>query len=86
VNNALKHGHAKRIEITIEDRDGLLILAVIDDGNGLPADHTFHGMTDAGMGLRIMSYRASMMGGSLKVTPGAGGRGAIVTCIVPGSK
>ena len=38
-------------------------LTVEDDGTGMPEVPTSH----AGLGLRIMSYRANMVGGSLDV-------------------
>jgi nitrate/nitrite-specific signal transduction histidine kinase len=50
---------------------------VRDDGTGMPARERKH----AGMGLRIMRYRAGMIGGSLAVQKEADG-GTTVVCTV----
>lgn len=74
VNNAVKHSKAKRVMISLT-RDGEQVeLAVRDDGVGLPDVQR-----GAGMGLRIMGYRAKMIGGSLRVDA-AGGGGTVVRC------
>ncbi len=75
VNNALKHGKARRIEITMAGSDGSLTLAVKDDGKGLPG----HFDNNKGMGLRIMAYRARMIGATLDIQRTPGG-GAVVVC------
>lgn len=75
VNNALKHGKAHQIEITMAGSDGSLTLAVTDDGNGLPE----HFDNSKGMGLRIMAYRARMIGATLDIHKAPGG-GAVVVC------
>jgi PAS domain S-box-containing protein len=68
INNAIKHGGAGRIDITLSDDDEFLYLAIRDDGRGAP--DAFHKKT--GIGLRIMQYRAGIMGGtcSFENTPG----------------
>ncbi|GEM_PF-3207170 len=78
VNNALKHGKAKKITITLEQNDAETVLAVKDDGMGLPdeGDHR------AGMGLRIMAYRARLMRGDFTIRPQPMG-GTVITCRVP---
>ena len=70
VTNALKHGHADRIEITLAKEMGQLSLAIQDNGRGVdenssarPADSPL----PKGMGLRIMGYRAALIGAILKV-------------------
>ena len=67
VNNAIKHGHANHIRIDlsplIDAGDEGISLSITDDGVGLPDD----GASSAGMGLRIMNYRAKTMGGILRV-------------------
>jgi len=52
--NAVKHGKAREIEISLEMKLERIILTVRDDGRGFlpPAG------TTKGMGLRIMHYRA----------------------------
>ena len=54
VTNAIKHGKPGRIEISLTETPGRINLAVKDDGSGMPA----RPRKKAGMGLRIMRYRA----------------------------
>jgi signal transduction histidine kinase len=77
VINAVKHGHVSRIDIEVSRRDTNLTLSIKDDGIGLPADLPESG----GIGLRIMSSRAGMIGGLLSVKNQAEG-GTIVRCDV----
>ncbi len=67
VTNAIKHGKPGRIEISLTETPGRINLAVRDDGSGLPDRQR----KKAGMGLRIMRYRAGMIGGSLAIQKGA---------------
>jgi len=78
VHNAIKHGKASHIEITLAIKGGKGTLKVEDDGTGLPEPAT----NNTGMGLQIMDYRARMIGGSLAVGRGAR-TGTIVTCVFP---
>jgi PAS domain S-box-containing protein len=63
VHNAVRHGRAKFIVISLLAAGGRLVAGVKDDGIGLPKVPGKH----KGMGLRVMQYRASMIGGSLIV-------------------
>jgi PAS domain S-box-containing protein len=78
VSNAIKHGKAKKIRITLTASDGRGVLTVHDDGSGckkIPRD-------SKGMGHHIMGHRAKMIGGTLELqscTP----RGTVVTCTFP---
>jgi PAS domain S-box-containing protein len=78
VNNAIKHGQPKRIEIVLERTAAGTTMKVIDNGTGVPKGAARGG----GMGLQIMNYRAKMIGGSVQVDPGLNG-GTIVTCYLP---
>jgi PAS domain S-box-containing protein len=78
VNNAIKHGEAKKILIQLSteaDRGRLLIK---DDGKGI----TQRIANSTGMGLHIMRYRSGMIGGTLELRRGAR-RGTIVSCTFP---
>ena len=77
VNNALKHGRARRIDISLAAKDHSVILAVNDNGVGIPRKLPRH----KGMGLRIMRYRAEVIGGALRVVPHSRG-GTRVVCTV----
>ncbi len=78
VINAVKHGHVSRIVIELSRRDTNLTLSIKDDGIGLSAPLP----DNRGIGLRIMSSRAGMIGGTLSVGSPAEG-GTIVTCDLP---
>lgn len=67
VTNAAKHAAATEVRITLEDRDGILRVAVEDDGVG-GADPT------RGSGLTGLRDRVEALGGRLEVrsVPGAG--------------
>jgi PAS domain S-box-containing protein len=78
VNNALKHGHARKILIRLTAENGRGLLVISDDGAGIAENH---GNTH-GMGLHIMNYRAGMIGGTLEVAPSPL-QGTTVTCIFP---
>jgi len=58
VSNAVKHGKARNVIIQLEGLDDGTALHVRDDGLGLPDLPR----KNAGMGLRIMAHRASMIG------------------------
>lgn len=78
VTNAFCHGKAKHINIDLDARDEKFVLTVTDDGAGLPEN----ARTGAGMGLRIMAYRADLIGAVFNIErlPGGGTR---VTCALP---
>jgi len=78
VSNAIKHGRAKRILIRLKEERGRMILSIIDNGTGFPAQIP----KSKGMGLRIMQSRAGMIGGTLAFERNAGG-GASVTVTAP---
>jgi PAS domain S-box-containing protein len=76
ITNAVKHGRAKRITICLVEAGDQCELKVKDNGRGFARTKA----TTAGMGLRIMKYRATMIGASLEVRSAAG-RGTTVTCV-----
>lgn len=75
VNNAVKHGRAHRVTIRLQRVDGRLNLRIMDDGIGIPKE----GIKRNGLGLRIMTYRAQKVGGTLEIAPGETG-GTVVSC------
>ena len=76
VNNAIQHGKARQITITLSVQcEGGMILMVHDNGVGFPTDVAER----RGMGLRIMHHRARMIGAILEVQRGAHG-GTRVIC------
>jgi len=78
VSNALNHGKARHIRICLKCAGGRNILSVKDDGSGIPKVLP----ENKGMGLRIMQYRAGMIGGATMVERDLEG-GTSVICSVP---
>ena len=69
LNNAAKHGDARRAQVEVEEDDSTVRVTVRDDGHGFdPVAHT------DGFGLVGMQERAELLQGTLEVTssPGAG--------------
>jgi PAS domain S-box-containing protein len=79
VNNAVKHGRARRITVRLGTENGAGCLTVQDDGSGLPEVPANH----SGMGLHIMNYRVRMIGGSLDVRRCGERGGTLVACRFP---
>jgi PAS domain S-box-containing protein len=78
VNNAIKHGGPEQIVLTLGGEGETGSLSIEDDGTGIPEIPT----SAPGLGLRIMSYRATMVGGSLDVRRGVP-RGTVICCRFP---
>jgi signal transduction histidine kinase len=78
VRNAVKHGKPTRIVIGLTAGDSQVTLWVRDDGLGIGSTPD----QSTGMGLRIMRYRAGVIGGALTIAPSAQG-GTNVMCILP---
>lgn len=77
VINAVRHGHPRHVRIELTLDGGRVRLRVSDDGRGPGAAAA----QSAGLGRRIMQYRAQMLGGELVVTPGE--PGLVVECVCP---
>jgi signal transduction histidine kinase len=80
VINAARHGNAKNIKIRLDYMDDKIVLTITDDGVGLPED----ALSRDGMGLRIMAYRADMIGATFHIERLSTLSGTRVTCtLVP---
>ena len=75
LNNAIKHGKASRLEISLLQFDTSITLLIRDNGVGITVPDAQY----EGMGLRNMRYRASMIHGSFDVRLGEHG-GTVVSC------
>jgi PAS domain S-box-containing protein len=80
VSNAIKHGQARRIELSVTAKGRSVTLAVKDNGTGIPRKLPKR----KGMGLRIMRYRAEVIGGALLVEPVPGGGSRVVCTVTEG--
>ena len=78
MTNVLLHAKASRVEVRLDYQADLLCMTVSDDGIGIPQEGGRWGH-----GLRNMAASAERMGGRLDVSPGVGGVGTRVTCMVP---
>jgi PAS domain S-box-containing protein len=78
LNNAVMHAAARTITVALQAVDDDLQLSVSDNGTGLPAGT----IRSSGMGLKIMDYRARMIGGYIDIAPRRRG-GTRVRCVCP---
>jgi signal transduction histidine kinase len=76
VNNAVKHSGATEVVLRLKASKDNLRLEIQDNGRGLSAD------TPRGLGLRLMRYRAGLIGGELGFDARAG-TGLTVRCVLP---
>lgn len=67
INNALKHGRAKKIDVLLEAQVDWMELTVTDDGSGLGSSEN----AAPGVGLSIMNHRAAALGGEIAVQNGS---------------
>lgn len=78
VRNAVRHGRARSIRLHLHGARAKVRLTVTDDGVGMPA-----GAVDAaGMGLKIMRYRARILGGEVRFERADSG-GTRIVCECP---
>jgi signal transduction histidine kinase len=81
IQNALKHSGATRLRVSLENLNGAVQLTIEDNGKGLSESNN----SRKGLGLRIMTYRAELIGGGLKLGKAPGG-GTRIVCVVPSEK
>jgi two-component system, NarL family, sensor histidine kinase UhpB len=78
LNNAVRHGRPRRIEVVVQLAErGEICVRVSDDGTGFAASDV------PGLGLRGMRERVEGLGGTLLVGPGEGGTGLVVMARLP---
>jgi signal transduction histidine kinase len=75
VSNALRHARPQHIRIHLTHRAGRLVLQVSDDGVGIKQ----RSQASSGVGLKIMSHRAELIGGTLRIETGDA-PGTVVSC------
>lgn len=77
INNAVKHGQARHIHISLKPAGGKVALTISDNGKGFSNETKKSG----GMGLHIMKYRAGVVDAALEVRSGVDGAGTTVSCV-----
>lgn len=78
VTNTLKHSSATDVVLELGPTEDGIYLCVRDNGRGFPDGI----VTDKGMGMRLMQYRARLLGGELR-TYSAQHQGVTITCRCP---
>ena len=76
--NARKHSGARRIKVGLYMDRETVSVEVSDDGIGIPS----LAREDGGMGLHILKYRASVIGGELRIRSSKDS-GTTITCRIP---
>jgi two-component system, LuxR family, sensor kinase FixL len=80
IQNAIRHGQAHQISLELAVNDAQLCLMITDYGKGFSPV----AQSRSGMGLHIMQFRASSIGGHLTVESQMNqGRGTQIKCTVP---
>jgi signal transduction histidine kinase len=69
ITNAVRHGSAHSILVTLRSNRARICLSIADDGLGI-ANPAGRGR---GMGLKIMQYRCSLIGAAMNLKKGRGG-------------
>ena len=78
ITNAVKHARATEVAVTLQVKDGALVLEVSDDGRGLPAGD----LGPTGNGLKNLRERMTAAGGTIEIESAAGA-GTRIRCTVP---
>jgi PAS domain S-box-containing protein len=70
LTNVARHSGASRVDVSLRAEEGALLLSVEDDGKGFDPERLDE---SKGLGVIGMRERASLIGGTLSIGPGAGG-------------
>lgn len=79
VSNSVRHGKARNVRIGLRVHRDELTVRISDDGRGLSPKT----VANPGLGLRIMQYRARMLGATLAVERSDASGGTVVICTCP---
>ena len=80
LTNIMKYASAAVVTVSLKRNETGLVLRVIDDGVGIAEDALQKPMSHGLLGMR---ERALLLGGTLTVRPGPGGRGTCVEALIP---
>lgn len=81
-SNAVKHGNANKVIIGMETNSDKLTLTIQDNGTGFPDDWD----KNKGLGVRIMQYRANLIGANMQIKESKlGGAAIVITLFAVGS-
>jgi len=79
LTNVIRHAHATRVDVTLKEEEGHLLMEVKDNGRGISTDEITNTKS---IGLLGMRERAALLGGELSIS-GQTGQGTIVTVKIP---
>jgi PAS domain S-box-containing protein len=74
IGNAIRHGHAKSIVVSLRRAGAETLLTITNDGLPLPGNPERRG----GMGLQIMRCRADMIGATFRIESTGDGKTAVI--------
>lgn len=80
-SNAVRHGEASMLWVSVDRRGPLVVFSVADNGNGIGVP-SHNGHFTPGNGMRNMENRANTLGGACRVSPRDNG-GTVVEWSVP---
>jgi PAS domain S-box-containing protein len=78
--NVVKHARAGKATLTVEAKDGVVLLSVEDDGCGWTGSPEYGAVS--GFGLLSIRERIEALGGTIRFLDGRSGRGALVEVFV----
>lgn len=79
LTNVVRHAHASRVEVSLEIREGNIVLRIRDDGTGISPEQAANPRS---LGLVGMRERAELLGGQMSLDSRPGG-GTILTVSLP---
>lgn len=81
VKNAVVHGEAEHVKITLKLKDGDIYQSIEDDGLGFKDTKN----KEDGLGINIMRHRVELLEGTFKITESTsfGESGVKISCIIP---
>lgn len=82
LSNVVRHADASRVSVTLAESDGIVSLAVADDGQGFPESRLAERLADGHVGLASQRVRVEAAGGTMRVDS-ATGEGTRVAIHVP---
>ncbi len=83
IANALRHSRARRIGVTVEQKEGVVVATVTDDGAGFNVDAILNAPAGQhGLGLFGMRERAEYVGGRVEISSSSG-KGTVIRAAVP---
>jgi signal transduction histidine kinase len=78
ITNVCKHAEASIVKITMEIRDQVLTIRIIDDGRGINPTE----LHSDSRGLRFMQQRADLIGAAIAWQRGENDRGTVVEIVM----